>query len=149
MRILHLALPILMLAHVSFAQALDKTDAYGGVPDTLIASVGKKDIKEMFRKMGKPDDKPTESNPMLDTLLKQLEEQFEGTGDFLDASLYQEERFGERFSVLTYVMNYANKPIGLRIQMYKGKEGWRASNVNFTPDMDKFVNELRGGVKKK
>jgi hypothetical protein len=151
MHILRLTLPIFMLAHASLAHAQDTNDTYGGILDAVIESVGRKDGKEMIRAMTKVmggDEKTNDSNPMLDELAKQLEEQFKNTGDFLDADLYQEERFGARYSILTYVLNYAEKPIGLTIQMYKDKNGWRAMHVNFTPDIYKFANELRGVAKK-
>ncbi|CAM3472239.1 hypothetical protein BZK31_15025 [Pseudomonas floridensis] len=149
MRIRYLALPMFMLLHASITQAQDTANAYDGIPEAVIESVGKKDIKAMFRAMSKYDEKLNESNPMLDGFAIQLQEQFKDTGDFLDASLYREEQFGTRYSVLNYVLNYAQKPMGLKVQMYNGKNGWRAINVNFSPDIDKFVSELRGVPQKK
>lgn len=148
MRILHLTLPIFMLAHGSLALAQDPTDAYGGIPNAVIESIGKKDVKGMFRAMSKSDKKFDEPDPMPDGFAKQLEEQFKDTGDLLDADLYREERYGSRLSILTYVLNYAQKPMGLKMQMYNGKNGWRAMTVNFSPNIEKFASELRGAQKK-
>ncbi|GFM65103.1 hypothetical protein PSCICJ_12210 [Pseudomonas cichorii] len=47
-----------------------------------------------------------------------------------------------------YLLNYAQKPVGMKVQMYNGKKGWRAINVNFTPELDKFVSDMRGVRKK-
>lgn len=151
MHTLRLALPIFMLAYASFSQAEITDDAYGGIPDEVIANVGKRDIKGMIKgasKNLKDDKKVDDSDPLLDNFIKQFEEQLDGTGEFLDASLYQEERYGPRYSVLTYVVNFANKPIGLTIQMYNGQKGWRAMNVSFTPDIFKLVTEMRGITRK-
>ena len=147
MRTLRLALPIFMLAHASLAPAQDLTGAYGGIPDAVIESIGKKDVKGMFRAMSKSDKKFVEPDPMMDSFAKQLEEQFKDTGDLLDADLYLEERYGSRVSILTYVLNYAQKPMGLKMQMYNGKNGWRAITVNFSPNIEKFASGLRGAPK--
>lgn len=151
MRTLRFALPIFMLAYASFSQAEVTEDAYGGIPDEVIANVGKRDIKGMFKAMSKnliDNNKLDNSNSLLDNFIKQFDEQLDGTGDFLDASRYQEEHYGPRYSVLTYIVNFANKPIGLTIQMYNGQKGWRAINVSFTPEIFKLVTEMRGITRK-
>lgn len=151
MRLLHLALPIFILAHVGLAMAQDIAEPYDGIPDAVIKSIGKKDIKGMFQAMAKTvklKEDPDDTSNMLDAFSGQLLEQLKDTGDFIDADLYREEHFGQRYSVLTYIVNYANKPVGVKIKMYDGKKGWRASNVNFMPDIDKFVSDSQEAPKK-
>lgn len=151
MRIASFMFPIFILAHVSIVQAQDQTNVYNGIPDDVIERVGKKDVRGMFKVMARgtaSEGATHEVNPMLDGFIKQFEAQFDDTGDFLDASFYKEEYFGTRYSLLTYVLNYANKPMALTIKMYNGKSGWRAINVQLQPEIDKFADEQHGLLKK-
>ena len=80
----------------------------------------------------------------MEGFVKLFESQFDNTGDFLDANLYKEEQFGTRYSLLTYVLNFAEKPMTARIKMYNGTKGWRAVNIQLQPEIDKFVDEQHG-----
>lgn len=144
MSILRFTLFSLFLSVAGFAHAQDVPD-YGGVPDKLIQKVGEKDFKGMFKVMFSAAKNEQKSDTeMLDGFSKQLEEQLEDAGDFLDADLYKEERFGQRVSILNYVVNYSSKPVGVTIKMYKTRVGWVALNVMVKSDFDKFLNEMRG-----
>lgn len=147
MRVASLVLSILVLAYVTTAQAESLSTSYNGVPDEVIEHLGKKDVRGMFKAMAKgtqAEQSPREIEPGMEAFVKLFEAQFDNTGDFLDAALYKEEHFGTRYSILTYVLNYAEKPMAAKLKMYNGERGWRMTNIVLQPEIDKFVDEERG-----
>jgi hypothetical protein len=147
MRIAPLAFPILLFASIHFAQAQTLSNPYNGIPNDVIEYLGKKDAKGMLKVMVKgtaKEDSSGDIDPAAEGFAKLFQSQFDDTGDFLDANLYKEEHFGERYSLLTYILNYNNKPIVARIKMYNSSKGWRAMNVQLQTEFDKFIDEEHG-----
>jgi hypothetical protein len=137
-----------------FSLSSQAAENFDGVPDRVLAQIAQKDVRGAFTLLytenkNEGKDTPPSDEAAMDSLVKMTEGQWDNLGAYVDSDLYKTEYFGSRYVLLTYIVNFANKPLVVNIKLYKPGEVWRPRGITWNGGMDDYIDQVHGVSKKK
>jgi hypothetical protein len=119
-------------------------DGYGGIPAKFFSYIEQGKTNAAIEYLYGTNKWVNQNSDQVVNLKTQLERLNQLVGRYLFHELIVEQKVGERYSHLVYLVGYERQPLRFEIKMYRPEAEWRFHGVSFdtdlTADIDKQVN---------
>jgi hypothetical protein len=126
---------------MAFSLCISAAEKYDGIAENFIGFLQKKEFSSAAESLNPNQKKFDWNSPEGLTIKNKLASDIGKYGEYRFHELISEEKIGNRYVVLTYIIGMNNVPIFMSFTLYKPENSWQAQNYKYNEDLHELIEQ--------